>query len=78
MLADPALGEAQLVEPADDLQVPLVPVLERPLGRMRRHREIAELHRFLLSYCPKSTTIGRSAQEPMHAWLPADSRQRIA
>ena len=50
MLADPAFGEAQLVEPADDLQVPLVPVLERPLGWMRRHREISELHRFLLSY----------------------------
>jgi hypothetical protein len=50
MLADPGLAEAQLVEPADDLKISFVPVLERPLGRMRRHREITELHRFLLSY----------------------------
>jgi hypothetical protein len=37
---------------------------------MRRHREISELHRFLLSYWAKSTTIGRLAQGPMGAWLP--------
>jgi len=29
---------------------------------MRRHREVSELHRFLLSYAAKSTTIGRPAQ----------------
>src|ERR1700730_3011145 len=63
VLADPGFGEAQLVEPADHLQVPLMSVLERPLGRMRRHGEISELHRFLLSCWRKSTTIGRSAQE---------------
>ena len=62
MLADPGLGEAQLVEPADHLQVPFVAVLERPFGRMRGHGEISELHRFLLGYWPKSTTIGRNAQ----------------
>jgi hypothetical protein len=35
VLADPAFAEAQLVEPADHLQVPVVAVLERPLRRMR-------------------------------------------
>ena len=69
MLADPAFGEAQLVEPADHLQVPLVAVLERPLGRMRRHREISELHRFLLGrFWRKSTTIGGGAQGIEFAW----------
>src|SRR4029453_4536615 len=46
MLADPAFGKTQLVEPTDDLQVPFVAVFERPFRRMRRHGEISELHRF--------------------------------
>src|SRR3954469_24225265 len=50
VLAYPAFGETELVEPADHLQVPLMAVLQRPLRWMRRHREISELHRFLLSY----------------------------
>ncbi len=48
MLADPGFSEAQLVEPADHLEIPFVAVLQGPLGRMRRHGEITELHRFLL------------------------------
>src|SRR3569833_2860255 len=50
MLADPAFGKAQLVEPADHLKIPVMPGLERPLRRVRWHGEISELHRFLLSY----------------------------
>jgi hypothetical protein len=49
MLADPALLVAKLVEPPDNLQIPLVAILQRPLGRMRRHGEIAEFHCLLLS-----------------------------
>jgi len=40
MLADPGLGEAQLVEPADHLEIPFVAVLQRTLGGMRRHGEV--------------------------------------
>src|SRR5262249_51695315 len=44
MLANPALLVAEFVEPTDHLEVPFVTVLKWPLGRMRWHREIAELH----------------------------------
>src|SRR5262245_57142879 len=44
MLADPGLAEAQLIRPAQLLQVPLVPVEELPLGRVRRHREETVVH----------------------------------
>ena len=36
MLAYPALLVAQFVEPTYHLEIPLVAILERPLGRMRR------------------------------------------
>ena len=39
VLADPRLAEAQLVRPAELLEIPLVAVVEAALGRMRRHRE---------------------------------------
>ncbi|MGY4379655.1 hypothetical protein ACVWZ3_007294 [Bradyrhizobium sp. i1.3.6] len=46
VLADPGLLIAELVEPAHDLQVPVVSFLQAALRRMRRHREIADLHGF--------------------------------
>ncbi len=44
VLPDPGLAEAQLVRPAKLLEIPLVPVEERPLGRVRRHREETIVH----------------------------------
>src|SRR5471030_156137 len=75
MLTDPAFGEAQLVEPADHLKVPFVAVLERPFGRMRRHREISELHRFLLFLSAKSTPVDRAAQGRGDARLTSSGRR---
>jgi hypothetical protein len=46
VLTDPAFGEAQLVEPTDHLQVPIVAGFQWPFRWMRRHGEISELHRF--------------------------------
>src|SRR5262252_5422022 len=48
MLPDPRLAEAQLVGPAELLQVPLVPVVELALRRMRRHGEESVVHGALL------------------------------
>src|SRR5713101_6820097 len=47
VLADPRRAEAELVGPAQHLQIPLLPVIEAALGRMRRHGEEAEFHSFL-------------------------------
>ncbi len=44
VLADPGLAIAKLIQPADDLQVPVEALLQIPLGRMGRHGEEAELH----------------------------------
>src|ERR1700680_3681848 len=44
----PAFLVAEIVKPPNDLQVPFVAVLERSLGGMRRHREVAKFHCFLL------------------------------
>jgi len=44
VLADPRLAEAELVGPAQLLQVPLVAVVESALGRVRGHREQAVIH----------------------------------
>jgi hypothetical protein len=41
MLADPALLVAEFVKPTYHFEIPLVTILEWPLGRMRRHSEIA-------------------------------------
>ncbi len=71
VLTDPAFGEAQLIEPADHLKVPVVAILERPLGRVRWHREISELHRFLLGFSQNSTTNSPVAQGHENAWLPS-------
>ena len=49
VLADPGLGVAELVEPAQHLKVPVVTLLEVALRRMRRHREVANFHRGFLS-----------------------------
>ena len=44
MLADPGFLIAELVEPAQDLQVPVVSLLQAALRRMRGHREISDFH----------------------------------
>ena len=44
MLADPGLGVAEFIEPAQRLQVPVVAGFQAALRRMRRHREITEFH----------------------------------
>src|SRR5665213_4388900 len=44
VLADPGLGVAELVEPAQHLKVPVMPLLQSALRRMGRHREISDLH----------------------------------
>src|SRR5215208_5857057 len=49
VLADPGLGEAQLVGPAQGLKIPAVAVVKTPLRRMRRHREQTVLHGALLA-----------------------------
>ena len=49
VLADPGFLIAELVEPAQHLQVPVVPLLQPALRRMRGHREITDLHGGFLS-----------------------------
>ena len=44
VLADPRLGVAELVEPAQRLEVPVVARLQASLRRMGGHGEIAEFH----------------------------------
>src|SRR5687768_1780131 len=44
VLADPGLDIAELIEPAQDLEVPVMPGFEAPLRRVRGHGEIAEFH----------------------------------
>ena len=45
VLADPAFGKAELVRPADMLEVPFVALAQVALGGMRRHAEKADFHR---------------------------------
>ena len=47
MLADPALAEAELVGPAQGLEVPSMTIEKAALRRMRRHRKQAVLHQDL-------------------------------
>ena len=44
VFADPGFAEAQLVRPLDHFQVPLMPVVQGPFWRVRRHREEAVVH----------------------------------
>src|SRR5262249_14157190 len=44
MLADPAFLIAELVEPAQHLQIKIVTLFHTALRRMRRHRKISEFH----------------------------------
>src|SRR5262249_52895693 len=44
MLADPGLLIAELVEPAQRLQVPVLAFLQTAFRRMRGHRKISEFH----------------------------------
>ncbi len=48
MFADPALGEAEFVGPAQRLQIPAMAVAKAAFGGMRGHREQAVLHYCLL------------------------------
>src|SRR3546814_15145058 len=48
VLADPGFGEAHLVGPAQDLEIPFVPVAQAPLRRVRGHGEKSEIHGVLL------------------------------
>src|SRR6202000_1828116 len=43
MLADPRLGVAELVEPAQHLKVPVMPLLQSALRRRGRHPDISSL-----------------------------------
>src|SRR6516225_10261275 len=52
MFTDPGFVVAKLVEPAQHLKVPFMAVLQGPFRRMRRHREIAQLHGRTLPFCP--------------------------
>ncbi len=45
VLADPGFGKAQLVGPAQRLQIPAMALIKAALGRVRGHREQAVLHR---------------------------------
>src|SRR5260370_6446600 len=53
MLADPSFLVAEFIEPAQHLQVEVVPLFQPALRRMRGHREISDFHevssRFLLT-----------------------------
>ena len=44
VLADPGFLVAELVEPAQHLQIPVVTLLQPALRRMRGHREITDFH----------------------------------
>ena len=56
MLADPGFLIAELIKPSQDLQVPIVALLQSALRRMRGHREISDFHGAFLSllYCGAS------------------------
>ena len=69
MLADPGFLIAELVEPAQHLEIPVVPLLQAPLRRMRGHREISNFHGGFLSFvllcrrvvaCAPGLTIARN------------------
>ena len=51
VLADPGFLVAELVEPAQHLQVPVVTFLQPALRRMRGHREISEFHGLSSRFC---------------------------
>ncbi|MGY4256059.1 hypothetical protein ACVI1L_003127 [Bradyrhizobium sp. USDA 4516] len=62
VLADPGFLIAELVEPAQHLQVPVVALLQSALRRMRRHREVSEFHGFpLFVRCVSSARASRVA-----------------
>src|SRR5829696_8260419 len=44
VLADPGFLIAELIEPSQRLQIPVVALLQPALRRMGRHREISDLH----------------------------------
>jgi hypothetical protein len=48
MLADPGFLIAELIEPSQHLQIPVVALFQPALRRMRGHREISDFHGFPL------------------------------
>ena len=48
VLPDPRFAEAQLIRPAQLLEIPLVAVVQAALRRVRRHREQSVVHAYLL------------------------------
>src|SRR5439155_9174291 len=52
VLADPRFAEAELVGPAELLEIPLMPVVQAALGRVRWHREQSVVHVSLLGAIP--------------------------
>ena len=77
MLPDPRLAEAELVRPAQLLQVPPVAVVQAPLRGMRRHREQSVVHSLLLDSrepgCRNSTPVRRRV-----TGVPVLARRRAA
>jgi hypothetical protein len=66
MLTDPGFLIAELVEPPQDLQVPVVTLFQPAFRRMRGHREISDFHGgssrlfpYGASYCAPAGSIAR-------------------
>ena len=58
VLADPGFLIAELVEPAQHLQVPVVTLLQPALRRMGRHREISDFHGASSRCCFQAPLVG--------------------
>src|SRR6266446_2563672 len=69
VLADPRLAEAELVGPAELLEIPLVSVVEVTLGWMRRHREQSVVHvrPLLIQHSPRTARLYQSSREASRA-----------
>ena len=74
VLADPGFLIAELIEPAQHLQVPVVALLQPALRRMRGHREISEFHGAFLSLFVFSKRVLSRASESTSTRL----RQNVA
>src|SRR5438132_14082891 len=64
VLADPRLAEAELVCPAELLEIPLVPVVEVALRWMRRHGEQSVVHLRLPSFSTRTARSYQSSRGP--------------
>src|SRR5262244_3540680 len=64
VLADPRLAEAELVGPAQLLEIPLVAVVQAALGRVRWHREQSVVHESLLVMIADVSYTASTASHP--------------